>query len=320
MLGARRQRGHEGHGGGAASDHDHALARAVEAGRPVLGMNHRALEALAAGEGRAVALVVAVVAGASVQEAAAQPRPLAAVGVFDLHRPASLGARPLGAHGALPEANARLDPVLAGRRADVLEDRRAADQRGVLLPRAERVGEREHVRVRAHAGVAEEIPRAAERVARLDDREGPPGKAPAQVTGRADPREARSHDQDVHVLGRRVSLGPCWRVGLLRPCPRGLHRGHTLPPAATILAGRPRGAPALALAAALGRSRAYSSGRSGRSKPKRSPTSHAAVWLPWAGIPPARLIMRARCMRFQVMNVALRLVKSFSGPPEPSSR
>jgi hypothetical protein len=30
--------------------------------------------------------------------------------------------------------------------------------------------------------------------------------------------------------------------------------------------------------------------------------------------------MRARCSRFQVMNVVLRLVKSFCGPPEPGSR
>ena len=43
-------------------------------------------------------------------------------------------------------------------------------------------------------------------------------------------------------------------------------------------------------------------------------------WLPWAGMPPASFSIRARCIRFHVMNVVLRLVKSFSGPPEPSSR
>jgi hypothetical protein len=31
-------------------------------------------------------------------------------------------------------------------------------------------------------------------------------------------------------------------------------------------------------------------------------------------------IRRARCLRFQVMNVVFRFVKSFSGPPEPGSR
>jgi len=39
-----------------------------------------------------------------------------------------------------------------------------------------------------------------------------------------------------------------------------------------------------------------------------------------AGMPPASLSIRARCSRFQVMKVVLRLVKSFSGPPEPGSR
>ena len=46
----------------------------------------------------------------------------------------------------------------------------------------------------------------------------------------------------------------------------------------------------------------------------------AERWLPRTGIPPASLIMRAMCNRFQVINVVLRLVKSFSGPPEPGSR
>ena len=43
-------------------------------------------------------------------------------------------------------------------------------------------------------------------------------------------------------------------------------------------------------------------------------------WLPCAGMPPASLSIRARCIRFQARNVVLRLVKSFSGPPEPGSR
>ena len=40
-------------------------------------------------------------------------------------------------------------------------------------------------------------------------------------------------------------------------------------------------------------------------------------WLPWAGNPPASFSSRPRWSRFQVMNVVFRLVKSFSGPPEP---
>src|SRR5215471_789936 len=59
---------------------------------------------------------------------------------------------------------------------------------------------------------------------------------------------------------------------------------------------------------------------SGLGKSKRQPASHSERWLPWAGMPPASLSIRARCSRFQVMNVVLRLVKSFSGPAEPGSR
>src|SRR6185312_7324833 len=59
---------------------------------------------------------------------------------------------------------------------------------------------------------------------------------------------------------------------------------------------------------------------SGFTKSKRQPASHSERWLPCAGIPPASRNMRARCKRFQVRKVVLRLVKSLSGPPEPGSR
>ena len=59
---------------------------------------------------------------------------------------------------------------------------------------------------------------------------------------------------------------------------------------------------------------------SGFSQSKRSPSSHAERWLPYAGIPPASRSSLARWSRFHVMNVVLRFVKSFSGPPLSSSR
>jgi len=59
---------------------------------------------------------------------------------------------------------------------------------------------------------------------------------------------------------------------------------------------------------------------SGFSKSKRQPASHSDRWFPWTGIPPASFSIRARWSWFQVMKVVLRLVKSFSGPPEPGSR
>src|SRR3954447_13597030 len=59
---------------------------------------------------------------------------------------------------------------------------------------------------------------------------------------------------------------------------------------------------------------------SGFSKSNRQPASHSERWLPNAGIPPASFSILARCSRFQVRKVVFRLVKSLSGPPEPSSR
>ncbi len=59
---------------------------------------------------------------------------------------------------------------------------------------------------------------------------------------------------------------------------------------------------------------------SGLGKSNRAPASHSERWLPCAGIPPASLSMRAMWSMFQVAKVVLRLVKSFSGPPDPGSR
>ena len=39
---------------------------------------------------------------------------------------------------------------------------------------------------------------------------------------------------------------------------------------------------------------------SGLGKSKRQPASHSERWLPWAGMPPASLSIRARCSMFQV--------------------
>ena len=80
----------------------------------------------------------------------------------------------------------------------------------------------------------------------------------------------------------------------------------------TLVSGSTRSS-RVVITVALSGARGWGS-RSGR------PASHSERWLPWAGMPPASLSMRAMCSRFQVANVVLRLVKSFSGPPEPSSR
>ena len=106
-------------------------------------------------------------------------------------------------------------------------------------------------------------------------------------------------------MGRRQLRGRQRGAGAARPPRRGRGRRSLR---------RRRGDPALA-----GPPESQAASRAGR-KSKRSPASHAARWLPCAGMPPASLSMRARCRRFQVMKVVLRVVKSLSGPPEPGSR
>ena len=72
VCGGLCHRRHQRHRRRAAADHQHPLAGVVEVLGPVLGMHDAPREALAAGELRREALVVAVVAGAGVEEVAAQ--------------------------------------------------------------------------------------------------------------------------------------------------------------------------------------------------------------------------------------------------------
>ena len=112
------QRRDQRHRGGAAADHDDPLAGVVEVVRPVLGMDDRAGEALAARELGRVSLVVAEVAGAAAEPAAGDLGRLdlpVGAGPLDLDVPERLGARPLGANDAMAEADLVGDVVLAPR-------------------------------------------------------------------------------------------------------------------------------------------------------------------------------------------------------------
>src|SRR5215218_4332113 len=165
-------------------------------------MDDLPLEALGAGELRREALVVAVVAGAAVEEVAGQLDRLAPV--LGANGPQRLRTRPLGRDDPVAEADFVLDPVLARRLADVVADLLAGGDRVFVAPRLERVPERVHVRVRADAGIAEEVPGAADRLAGLEDRVAPTGAVPPQVGAGADAGEAGADDQDVDVLASLV--------------------------------------------------------------------------------------------------------------------
>ena len=200
VLGAIRHRGHDRHGGRAAADHDDALAVVVEVLGPELRMDDLPAEAVGALEVGRVGLRVVVVARAREEEAARELHRLARVGALGVNRPARLLARPLRADDTVPVADLVVDSVLGRGLVDVLADRGAVRDRLRLLPRAERVAEREHVGVRPDARVAEQVPRAAHGVARLEDGEALAGAPRAQMGARADAREPGAGDQDVVVL------------------------------------------------------------------------------------------------------------------------
>ncbi len=226
-LGHRRDQRHRG---GAAADHHDPLADVVEVLRPVLGVDDPALEALAAGELRRVALVVAVIASAAVEEVAGQLDRLAAGALGD-HGPARLPAAPLGAHHPVAEADVLLDAVLARGLVDVVADLAAVGDRVGVFPGAERVAEREHVGVGADAGVAEEVPGAADRRAGLEDRVALARTVAPQVAGGADAGEAGADDQDIDVVGGNLcSLGHRRIIQAQAEAPTGSGRGSSQRP------------------------------------------------------------------------------------------
>ena len=167
-LGERRD---ERHRRRAAADHDDALAGVVEVGRPLLRV-HDACRGTARGrEVRRVAGVVVVVAraarrGSCTSSCAARPSTRRARRPSSARRRVDQRARSTW----WPNRICRSMPYALGGLADVREDRRAVGDRLVARPRPEREAERVHVRVGADARIAEQVPRAADALARLEDR------------------------------------------------------------------------------------------------------------------------------------------------------
>src|SRR4029077_5257607 len=114
--------------------------------------------------------------------------------------PQRLLTRPLGGEDLVAEADVVLDPVLARGLLAVVADFLDGGGRVLVGPRLEGVAEGVHVGVGADAGIAEEVPGAADRLARLEDRVALAGAVPLQMGTGADAGEAGADDQDVDVL------------------------------------------------------------------------------------------------------------------------
>ena len=150
------------------------LPGVVEVLGPVLRVDDLAGELVGARELRLVAALVVVVAASSPTAGRAVIVLRLAV-VVDLDRPAWRCRVPGGAEHLVAVADQLVDAVLLGDRAEVVEDQRAVGQRGVAGPRPPVEAEREHVGVRADAGVAEQVPGAA--AGRRGSRAPPPSCA-----------------------------------------------------------------------------------------------------------------------------------------------
>src|SRR5205814_561276 len=140
------------------------------------------------------------------QEAAGQLGGLAAVGALDLDGPARVIGRPGRAHDAMVEADVAVHAELLGGVAHVAEDRRAVGDRLRLRPGPEAVAEREHVRVRADARIAEQVPGAPQRVARLEDRVGLARGVALEMAAGRHARQPGTDDQNVNVLADYTSV------------------------------------------------------------------------------------------------------------------
>ena len=200
VAGGPCERGHQRHRRRARADHDHALAGEIEVLLPFLRMQDRTLEPLASGEFGCVSPAVAVIARANQHEIARERDCLARVNFFNFDRPRRSFARPRRFLHAMPAADVPVDAVLARGFLHVFEDRGAVGDCFCVEPRLEAVAERVHVAVRAHAGIAKQVPRAADRVARFEQHERLSRALLAQVHRCADAGEACADDDDVEMF------------------------------------------------------------------------------------------------------------------------
>ena len=114
--------------------------------------------------------------------------------------PARIRRRPRGALDAMMIANVLLDAVLGRGLPHIVQDARPVGDRLRLGPRLERIAEREHVAVGADAGIAKQIPGAADAIAALEDDVALAGAFLLQMKARADARQAGADDEHVEMF------------------------------------------------------------------------------------------------------------------------
>ncbi len=119
---------------------------------------------------------------------------------FGFHAPARVRRRPRRALDPMMIADVLVDAVLGGGLADVIQDPRPVRDRLGLWPRLERIAQREHVGVGTDAGIAKQIPGAADAIAALEDDVALAGAFLLQMKARADAGEAGADDENVEMF------------------------------------------------------------------------------------------------------------------------
>ena len=207
LRGGASHRRHQRYRRRTAADHDHALVGIIQIFRPLLRMDDLAPETLRALEMRRVAACVIVIAAAHIEERAGDMARLAIL--LDLQRPLSVFGGPARRHHLATEANMPVDSEFLRGVDDITADRLAIGDGAIARPGVEGKAQRIHVRIRTDARIAEQIPGAADRIARFEDRVALAGAFGGNAVARIDTGKPSAHDQDIETLrdvGRRRGL------------------------------------------------------------------------------------------------------------------
>ena len=212
MRGGLRHGRHQGDGGGATSHHHHPFASMVQPGRPKLRVNHLALEVLKTCKVGLVTLGKAVITTAQIQKLRLL-MDLSAIRQVGRDAPASINARPCGACHPVAIGDVLCHAGFLRGFLDVVQDGGPIGHGLLAAPRFEAVAQGVHVRVRANAGVAEQIPGTTQLVAGFPDAPGFVRALHLQMTRSTNARQTRTNDQDIqHVQSITFA-----RVALVRP-------------------------------------------------------------------------------------------------------
>src|ERR1700744_934393 len=100
----------------------------------------------------------------------------------------------------MAEPDLLVDAVLGRGLLHIIQDARPVRDRLRLGPRLERIAQREHVAVGADAGIAKQIPGAADRLASLEDRKALGRAFRLEMIARTDAGQAGADDEDVEMF------------------------------------------------------------------------------------------------------------------------